>query len=133
MALLEIGEAKLAYIAAAMFVTFVLQFFVTRHTKRKRIVRITEAMICQLLTVSVSLPMLEFFPELPSSTVLIIGAVIGVLGVEGWENLAHGIISLLFNHVTGYQFHFSHRDTTEVNEDNDEPPSPIKRKKDASK
>lgn len=133
---MEALEAELdhvVYLMAAMVITFALHYFVSRASNKSKGVRIAESFMCQLLTISFSLPMLEYFQEMPASVVMIVAAVIGVLGVEGWENIAHGIISLMFQHVAGYRFHFTHRSNKEIDEESEEPPLPIKRKNDESK
>lgn len=133
MDVLNVEPTLVVYVVSAMVITFVLHYFVSKAHKKTKWNRITESFVCQLLTISFSLPLLEFFPNMPDSIVLIVAVVIGVLGVEGWENIAHGIISLIFQHVTGYRFHFTHRDSYEIDEESEEPPLPIKRRNNESK
>lgn len=133
MDILELEDNQLVYLAAAMLITFVLQYFVSRHSKRKRLSRIIEAMTCQILTISLSVPMLEFFPTWPPSSVMIVGAVMGVLGVDEWEKVAHGVVAFIFQHITGHNFHFIHLDHPYQEEDDEEPPLPIRKKKDDSR
>lgn len=107
-----------------MVITFFVQLYMTKGLRRGRLERASEAFICQLITASVSLPLIDYFTDMPPSIIMLVGAVIGTLGLSGWEKLAHSLVAIIFTIIDkGRNHQYILKD-----DDDDEPPMPIKRK-----
>lgn len=111
------------YVVASMCETFVLHYYFHKADHRKKWGRVGDAVICQLLTAAISLPMIDTFTEIPASATLLVGAVIGTLGIKGWQRIARAIVEAAFR-IAGINSGLSFAPPQE----DEEPPSPIKRK-----
>lgn len=89
-----ISELTLFYTSCGMFATWLVQIHSLRFKYMSRFVRVREAFICSLFTAAVSIPLLDFYPNLPPSISLIIGALMGTIGMDGWRVLADTLLNL---------------------------------------
>lgn len=89
-----VSELTLFYVSCGMLATWIVQMHSLRFKNMSRFVRMREAFICSLFTASVSLPLLDFYPNLPPSICLIVGALMGTLGMDGWRVLADTVLDL---------------------------------------
>lgn len=133
----------LLYVFLGMFCTWFVQVNSLKYKKAKRIEKVRNSFVCSLFTASVSIPLLEYFDSLPHSVTLIIGAVVGTLGQDGWDRLIHLIIDVVQSRLGTNRYgpyggggyistHRSDAHTTKqygVDDDDDEPPLPEKRTK----
>lgn len=89
-----VSELTLFYASCGMLATWIVQMHSLRFKNMSRFVRMREAFVCSLFTASVSIPLLDFYPDLPPSICLIIGALMGTLGMDGWRVLADTVLDL---------------------------------------
>lgn len=90
-----LSELTLFYVSCGMFATWLVQMHSLRFKQMNRFNRMREAFICSLFTASISIPLLDFYPNLPPSVCMIVGALMGTLGMDGWKVLASSILELL--------------------------------------
>lgn len=90
-----LDNAILLYTSLGMFATWIVQLHSLRYKNMSRFERMREAFVCAVLTASISVPVLEYYPDLPPSIALIVGALVGTVGLEGWRSLADGVLSLV--------------------------------------
>lgn len=132
-------DERLWFVLMGMVITFIVQFQINRHSNKGRWERAGEAFICQLFTASLSIPLVDYFPQIPPSVTLLIGAIVGTLGVSGWEKIAHSLLSLFFSRLGNNSFdslsrnpadnkNHSNKASESKDSDSDEPPMPFKRK-----
>lgn len=137
-----IDQGILLYTYVGMFVTLISLINTREFKQSTRIQKVTSAAFCCALTAAISIPMVQYFNEIPPSTSLLIGAIVGAIGHGGFTelltrflNVVFEVLSNVFNNSSISSFKFSkYKDNRRNNEphdednDEDEPPLP-KRKK----
>lgn len=93
--MIYISDQVLFYITCAMFATWLVQMHSLRFKNMTRFCRVRESFICSLFTAAVSIPLLDFYPDLPPSICLMVGALMGTFGMDGWRVIANSIINVL--------------------------------------
>ena len=103
-------HATLAYICLAMALSYVVQFFVNRGSKMGLAEKFLQSFICALLTAAISVPLLDLFPELPPSVVLLVGSFCGSVGFEGVTGIMHSAERAINGRIGGSAFpHYGSR------------------------
>ena len=92
----------LTYVCLAMALSYVVQFFVNRKRLMKLTEKFANSFICALLTASISVPLLDLYPELPPSVVLLVGSFCGAIGFEGVTGIMHTIERTVSGRISGY-------------------------------
>lgn len=131
----------LLYVFLGMFCTWFVQVNSLKYKKAKRFEKVRNSFVCSLFTAAISIPLLEYFDSLPHSVTLIIGAVVGTLGQDGWDRLINLILDVAQHRIGANRYgpysggyggysrpHSNPNNVSEVDDD-EEPPLPIKRKK----
>lgn len=123
----------LLYVTLGMFCTWFVQVCSRRYKRTSRMEKVRNSFLCSILTAAICIPVLEYFQDLPPSTALIIGAVIGTLGIDGWERLINLCFDLLQFRFGGSYYQrppqtYRHSIDTGM-EDDDEPPMPRAKRK----
>lgn len=124
----------LLYVTLSMLCTWFVQVCSRRYKRAARFEKVRNSFLCSVLTAAICIPLLEYFQELPPSTALIVGAVIGTLGLDGWERLIHLGFDLLQFRLGGSYYQRPpqtfrpHLDDV-AEDDDDEPPMPRARRK----
>lgn len=123
------------YIVGSMLVSWIALINSRDYRTLSPINRFKEALFCCALTGAIAVPLVDYFTTIPSSISLIIGALVGILGYNGFVNLFSKVLELLLNlipaslsgvfHVPTYRRFGKHPDDDE----GDEPP-PIRRRSD---
>lgn len=123
------------YIVGSMLVSWIALINSHYYRTLSPINRFKEALFCCALTGAIAVPLVDYFTTIPSSISLIIGALVGILGYNGFVNLFSKVLELLLNlipaslsgvfHVPTYRRFGKHPDDDE----GDEPP-PIRRRSD---
>lgn len=121
------------YVTLSMLCTWFVQVCSRRYKRAARLEKVRNSFLCSVLTAAICIPLLEYFQELPPSTALIAGAVIGTLGLDGWERLINICFDLLQFRLGGSYYQRPHQTfrprLDDVDEDDDEPPMPRARRK----
>lgn len=138
MDIISTNEALL-YVILGMFCTWFVQITQRKYRQASRFEKVRNAFVCSILTAAISIPILEYFTSLPPSICLIIGAVIGTLGFDGWERLLDLVLDIAHRRAGGgYYGTTMHRPppppmrpNIDMDAEEEEPPPP--RKKNASK
>lgn len=89
-----------------------------------------ETLFCSALTAAVSIPVLDYFPMLPHSITMFIGATVGTIGYSGWTALLNNIMALGLSighrRMGGGMSHSS--PIVRQDDEDDDPPMPVKRR-----
>lgn len=89
------------YVSAGMFLTWIVQMRLGKKAKKDWKDRAIESFICSFFTASVSLPLLEHFPDLPHSISLLIGGFVGCIGFTGWQSVSASVINIFTTRFGG--------------------------------
>lgn len=86
--------------------------------------RMWSSVTCSFLTVSISLPLLDTFPQLPQSITLLIGCIVGAMGLDGVLRLLSDVLNLRFgfnlNGISTKSDKPSNHSKTNTNQNNNE-------------
>ena len=128
------------YIVSGMIVTWVCLVNSPEYRHGTRVERLKETLFCCAITGATSVPLVDYFTTVPSSIVLLNGALVGILGYRGITGLLSKFIEIVVNFVpsvlsgvfhvpSAYHYGFARkRDTIEPTDNMDaEPPPPRKR------
>lgn len=123
------------YIVASMFVTWACLANSRKYRNSTELDKLKETVFCCALTGAISVPLVDYFTTIPSSIVLFIGALVGILGYDGIINILSKIIEVavnivpsilsgVFNVPNYYRPNiFNKRDTNDVEE-----PPPVRKR-----
>lgn len=113
--MIHMSEQVLFYITCGMFATWIVQMHSLKFKNMSRFCRVRESFICSMFTAAVSIPLLDFYPDLPPSICLMIGALMGTFGMEGWRVISNSIINII-----GLRFGISNLNVEERRKDKDD-------------
>lgn len=80
------------YIALGMVFSWFVQMQKGRARRENWKERMWSSLTCSFLTVSISLPLLEYFPQIPKSCTLLIGCLVGAVGFDGVQKLLTSLL-----------------------------------------
>lgn len=94
---MSIAVSPLAiYVALGVVFAWFVQMKTTRVHNANWRERMWSSLTCSFLTASISLPLLDTFPQLPQSITLLIGCIVGAIGLDGVLKLFSDLLSLRF-------------------------------------
>ena len=124
------------YVFLSMLCTWFVQINSRHYRKASRWERARNGFICSIFTAAVSIPMCEYFTSVPPSLSLLVGVVVGTLGIEGWNRLITLGMDIVQWRFTGSPYQRpplyprgGGSISTREDDDADEPPMPIRKKK----
>ena len=123
------------YIVGSMLVSWIALINSRDYRTLSPINRFKEALFCCALTGAITVPLVDYFTTIPSSISLIIGALVGILGYNGFVNLFSKVLELLLNLIPAslsgvFKFPtYRHFGKPSIEDEGDEPP-PIRRRSD---
>ncbi len=94
---MSIAVSPLAiYIALGVVFAWFVQMKTARVHNANWKERMWSSLTCSFLTASISLPLLDTFPQLPQSITLLIGCIVGAIGLDGVLKLFSDLLSMRF-------------------------------------
>lgn len=86
------------YVGLGMVFAWFIQMRFGRHARRFRNwrERLWASLVCSFLTAAISLPLLDFYPELPPSITLLVGCAVGFVGGDGVHKVIDGLVLTRF-------------------------------------
>ncbi len=94
---MSIAVSPLAiYIALGVVFAWFVQMKTARVHNANWRERMWSSLTCSFLTASISLPLLDTFPQLPQSITLLIGCIVGAIGLDGVLKLFSDVLSMRF-------------------------------------
>ena len=123
------------YIVGSMLVSWIALINSHYYRSLSPINRFKEALFCCALTGAITVPLVDYFTTIPSSISLIIGALVGILGYNGFVNLFSKVLELLLNLIPAslsgvFNFPSYHRFGKPPAQDEGDEPPPIRRRSD---
>ena len=124
------------YIVGSMLVSWIALINSRGYRTLSPINRFKEALFCCAITGAITVPLVDYFTTIPSSISLIIGALVGILGYNGFVNLFEKVLELVFNLIPTSLSGVFHVPTYRrfgkppAEEDGGEEPPPIRRRSD---
>lgn len=97
-----LAHATVTYIGLAMVLSYIVQFFVNRKRMMKLTEKFLHSFICALMTAAISVPLLDLYPELPPSIVLLVGSFCGSIGVGGITGIMRSAERAISGQLGGY-------------------------------
>lgn len=126
-----VQDTFMLYTVLGMFVTWAALVNSRHYRRASRWDRMKETLFCSALTAAVSIPVLDYFPMLPHSITMFIGATVGTIGYSGWTALLNNIMALGLSigqrRMGGGSMSHSSPIVRQDDED-DDPPMPVKRR-----
>lgn len=84
---------QILYVSAGMIFSCIIQIYVSRGKRYRWAERAGSSFICALFTAAITMPLLDYFPELPASISLLIGSFCGSMGDKGLRQIMHALVS----------------------------------------
>lgn len=126
-----VQDTFMLYTVLGMFVTWAALVNSRHYRRASRWDRMKETLFCSALTAAVSIPVLDYFPMLPHSITMFIGATVGTIGYDGWTALLNNLMDLGLSFGRRRMGGSGFTKTSSVlrhDDEEEEPPLPVKRK-----
>lgn len=124
-------DPQLVYVSLGMVFSCVIQFYIARGKRVGWLERAGSSFICALFSAALTLPLLDYFPELPPSISLLIGSFCGSMGDKGLRQIMRAVVDRALGIPNDYtprapQPNFPREMTRRYNYEtpSDEPPMP---------
>lgn len=82
---------QLIYVSLGMIFSCIMQIYVSRRQRLTWADRAASSFVCALFTAAITVPILDYWPELPPSISLLIGSFCGSMGDKGIRQIMNAI------------------------------------------
>ena len=96
-------SAIAVHILLGMSLATLIQFYKTRYKNLKWVERFFNSIVSSFFVVCFSLPLLDFYPQLPPSIALLIGGFCGSFGTHGIQDLLQRVLDKFLPRQTPYE------------------------------
>lgn len=113
--------AIIVHILLGMSLASIIQFYKTRYKNLKWIERFLNSIVSSFFVVCFSLPLLDFYPQLPPSIALLIGGFCGSFGTHGIQDILQRVLDKFLPRQTPYEPYEQAINGSHVRYDNTKP------------